>query len=167
MPRLRYKKNFNFTARDVIEPEDLSSEDLSSSSGDSEISASGEHFLSNKNMVSSLELSEIELAIKYHQVQIKLLEEEINGRKDGSRAQISKDWYGTNFTAEMFDKPFSKRATRRQNIRNSSYNRISPKKDNSNTIKGKSITRLAEQIKALGLTAEDLKKLWSDRTYGA
>src|SRR5436305_8782061 len=106
MPRLRYKKNFNFTARDIIEPEDLSSSS-ENSDGDSEISASGEHFLSNKNMVSSLELSEIELAIKYHQVQIKLLEEEINGRKDGSRAQISKDWYGTNFTAEMFDSSFS------------------------------------------------------------
>lgn len=164
MPRLRYKKNFNFTARDVIEPEDLSSE--SNSTGDSEISASGEHFLSNKNMVSSLELSEIELAIKYHQVQIKLLEEEINGRKDGSRAQISKDWYGTNFTAEMFDSSFSRR-TRRENKQYSRRNGTVAKENNKSAIKGRSITRLAEQIKALGLTAEDLKKLWSDRTYGA
>lgn len=164
MPRLRYKKNFNFTARDVIEPEDLSSE--SNSTGDSEISASGEHFLSNKNMVSSLELSEIELAIKYHQVQIKLLEEEINGRKDGSRAQISKDWYGTNFTAEMFDSSFSKRP-RQENNRHSRRDGVVAKRSNKDAIKGRSITRLAEQIKALGLTAEDLKKLWSDRTYGA
>jgi hypothetical protein len=159
MPRLRYKKNFNISARDFTAPDEET---------ENGIRASGEHFLSNRNMLAQLDESELDLAINYHQTQINLLKEELDGRKDGTRQKAPKyeEWKATDFCPEMFDQRFSKKP-RRENNRTSGWASCDKTRTDKNARERNKIAKLAQQIKALGLTADDLKKLWSDRTYGA
>lgn len=165
MPRLRYKKNFNFKISDFTEKDEDANEDA----GAGDISATGSHFLSNQNILSTLDVSELRLAINYHETQTKLLKEELNGREDGTRPQQSKNWFqngyaATDFCPEMFDSSFSGQSARKNKRANSTNNghKLSPEaKARTKAIK------IAEQLKALGLTAKDLEKLLNERVYGA
>ncbi len=71
MPRLRYLKNYNVNFEDEIEDEEP---------------LTGQSWLSNATIISSLTNDKIRTAIKYHRETVKLLENELICRANGTRA---------------------------------------------------------------------------------
>jgi hypothetical protein len=157
VPRLRHYKNYNFTVKDLTDNnENLDADSLSDENQDSE---RGNHWLSDSRIISSLPNEQINQAIKYHQVQINLLQNELCARENGLRT-VSPFFSGdTSFDPATFTLDYSQTIYAVTGRKSRSLNQGVRKKQASSK-SDKTVSKAVKLLKKLGISREELEALW-------